>query len=163
MMPAFADLAHVLYDQAMLAEGGELDDPATFVRRVNRLIVEGFGRAAENHPELNMLTPQWVAAENAGEEASGRRRLIARRLLRCGDRRVGAGGAGRDLHRGGTRGAGGDAARGRAAARRARQRFGIPVYARRLPADQQPCRSGCRRDHRAVERRHALQRRPRRQ
>jgi len=39
---AFADLAHVLYDQAMLAEGGELDDPATFVRRVNRLIVEGF-------------------------------------------------------------------------------------------------------------------------
>jgi molecular chaperone HtpG len=38
----FADLAHVLYDQAMLAEGGELDDPATFVRRVNRLIVEGF-------------------------------------------------------------------------------------------------------------------------
>jgi molecular chaperone HtpG len=38
---AFADLAHVLYDQAMLAEGGDLDDPATFVRRVNRLIVEG--------------------------------------------------------------------------------------------------------------------------
>jgi molecular chaperone HtpG len=38
---AFGDLAHVLYDQAMLAEGGELDDPATFVRRVNRLIVEG--------------------------------------------------------------------------------------------------------------------------
>jgi molecular chaperone HtpG len=39
---AFADLALVLYDQAMLAEGGELDDPATFVRRVNRLIVDGF-------------------------------------------------------------------------------------------------------------------------
>ncbi len=38
---SFADLAHVLFDQAMLAEGGELDDPATFVRRVNRLIVEG--------------------------------------------------------------------------------------------------------------------------
>ncbi|HEY2144848.1 MAG TPA: molecular chaperone HtpG [Steroidobacteraceae bacterium] len=38
---AFAELGHVLYDQAMLAEGGELDDPATFVRRVNRLIVEG--------------------------------------------------------------------------------------------------------------------------
>jgi molecular chaperone HtpG len=37
----FADLAHLLYDQAMLAEGGELDDPAIFVRRVNRLIVEG--------------------------------------------------------------------------------------------------------------------------
>jgi molecular chaperone HtpG len=38
---AFGDLAHVLYDQAMLAEGGELDDPAIFVRRVNRLLVEG--------------------------------------------------------------------------------------------------------------------------
>jgi molecular chaperone HtpG len=38
----FADLAHVLYDQAMLAEGGELEDPAIFVRRVNRLIVEGY-------------------------------------------------------------------------------------------------------------------------
>jgi molecular chaperone HtpG len=38
---AFADLAHVLYDQAMLAEGGELEDPAGFVRRVNKLIVEG--------------------------------------------------------------------------------------------------------------------------
>ena len=42
---AFADLAHVLYDQAMLAEGGELEDPATFVRRVNRLIVENFAAA----------------------------------------------------------------------------------------------------------------------
>jgi molecular chaperone HtpG len=38
---AFADLAHVLYDQAMLAEGGELEDPAAYVRRVNKLIVEG--------------------------------------------------------------------------------------------------------------------------
>jgi molecular chaperone HtpG len=38
---AFGELAHVLYDQAMLAEGGELEDPAMFVRRVNRLIVEG--------------------------------------------------------------------------------------------------------------------------
>ena len=38
---AFTDLAYVLYDQAMLAEGGELDDPAIFVRRVNKLIVEG--------------------------------------------------------------------------------------------------------------------------
>ena len=38
---AFADLAHVLYDQAMLSEGGELEDPVSFVHRVNRLIVEG--------------------------------------------------------------------------------------------------------------------------
>jgi molecular chaperone HtpG len=38
---AFTNLACVLYDQALLAEGGELDDPATFVRRVNQLIVAG--------------------------------------------------------------------------------------------------------------------------
>jgi len=37
----FDELAAVLYDQALLAEGGELEDPATYVRRVNRLIVEG--------------------------------------------------------------------------------------------------------------------------
>jgi molecular chaperone HtpG len=43
---AFADLASVLYDQALLAEGGELDDPAIFVRRVNKLIVEGLGGGA---------------------------------------------------------------------------------------------------------------------
>jgi molecular chaperone HtpG len=42
---AFAELAHVLYDQAMLAEGGELDDPAIFVRRVNKLIVDGMAAA----------------------------------------------------------------------------------------------------------------------
>jgi molecular chaperone HtpG len=44
---AFDDLAHVLYDQAMLAEGGELDDPVTFVKRVNRLIVEGMGEQSK--------------------------------------------------------------------------------------------------------------------
>jgi molecular chaperone HtpG len=38
---SFAELGEILYDQALLAEGGELDDPATYVRRVNRLIVEG--------------------------------------------------------------------------------------------------------------------------
>ena len=42
---AFSELAHVLYDQAMLAEGGELDDPAIFVRRVNKLIVDGLAAA----------------------------------------------------------------------------------------------------------------------
>ncbi len=42
---AFADLAHVLYDQAMLAEGAELEDPARFVQRINKLIVEGISAA----------------------------------------------------------------------------------------------------------------------
>jgi molecular chaperone HtpG len=34
----FDDLAHILFDQAWLAEGGQLDDPAAYVRRVNRLL-----------------------------------------------------------------------------------------------------------------------------
>ncbi|MDZ4142228.1 MAG: molecular chaperone HtpG [Methylotenera sp.] len=34
----FGDLAHVLFDQALLAEGGTLDDPASFVKRMNSLI-----------------------------------------------------------------------------------------------------------------------------
>ena len=35
----FNDYTHVLFDQALLAEGGQLDDPASFVRRVNALLV----------------------------------------------------------------------------------------------------------------------------
>ena len=38
---AFAEWSHVLFDQALLAEGGQLEDPATFVKRVNKLIVGG--------------------------------------------------------------------------------------------------------------------------
>lgn len=34
----FGDLTHVLFDQALLAEGGTLDDPASFVKRMNSLI-----------------------------------------------------------------------------------------------------------------------------
>ncbi len=34
----FDELAHILFDQALLAEGGQLDDPATYVRRVNALL-----------------------------------------------------------------------------------------------------------------------------
>ena len=34
----FADLAQVLFDQALLAEGGALEDPAGYVRRVNSLL-----------------------------------------------------------------------------------------------------------------------------
>ena len=34
----FDDLAHILFDQAVLAEGGHLEDPAAYVRRVNVLL-----------------------------------------------------------------------------------------------------------------------------
>ena len=35
----FDDLAQILFDQALLAEGGQLDDPAAYVKRVNALLV----------------------------------------------------------------------------------------------------------------------------
>jgi molecular chaperone HtpG len=36
----FADLAHILFDQANLAEGGQLQDPAAYVQRLNKLLLE---------------------------------------------------------------------------------------------------------------------------
>ena len=40
----FNDWSAVLFDQALLAEGGQLEDPAAFVRRVNALLLEMGGR-----------------------------------------------------------------------------------------------------------------------
>lgn len=36
----FGDLAHILFDQAQLAEGGQLDDPGSYVHRLNKLLLE---------------------------------------------------------------------------------------------------------------------------
>jgi molecular chaperone HtpG len=53
----FDDWANVLFDQAMLAEGGQLDDPGTFVKRINQLMLEmsagseaGSRRMADSEP-----------------------------------------------------------------------------------------------------------------
>jgi molecular chaperone HtpG len=35
----FQDWSHILFDQALLTEGGQLDDPASFVRRLNELLL----------------------------------------------------------------------------------------------------------------------------
>ena len=37
--PRFADWSHILFDQAMLAEGGSLTDPAAFVKRLNEMLL----------------------------------------------------------------------------------------------------------------------------
>ncbi len=44
----FDDWAAVLFDQALLAEGGQLDDPATFVKRMNQLMLEMGGGTTPN-------------------------------------------------------------------------------------------------------------------
>ncbi len=36
----FADLVEILFDQSTLAEGGQLDDPAAYVHRLNKLLLE---------------------------------------------------------------------------------------------------------------------------
>ncbi len=38
--PGFGELARVLFEQAMLSEGAQLEDPAAFVKRINRLLAE---------------------------------------------------------------------------------------------------------------------------
>jgi len=40
----FTDWSHILFDQAMLAEGGHLDDPASFVKRLNELMLTMAGK-----------------------------------------------------------------------------------------------------------------------
>jgi molecular chaperone HtpG len=42
----FGDWSHILFDQALLAEGGQLDDPATFVKRLNELMLSMAGKAS---------------------------------------------------------------------------------------------------------------------
>ena len=48
----FSDWAHILFDQAMLAEGGHLNDPATFVKKLNDLILKLSGE-----PKSQIWTP----------------------------------------------------------------------------------------------------------
>ena len=36
----FEQWINVLYEQSLIAEGGQLDNPADFVRRVNNLLIE---------------------------------------------------------------------------------------------------------------------------
>ncbi len=42
----FVDWCHILFDQALLAEGGELEDPATLVKRLNSLTLALAGGGA---------------------------------------------------------------------------------------------------------------------
>ena len=42
----FDDWCHVLFDQALLSEGGQLEDPASFVKRLNQLMLVLDGKSA---------------------------------------------------------------------------------------------------------------------
>jgi len=45
--PHFGDWSQVLFDQALLAEGGQLEDPAGFVKRLNELMLALAGNGAK--------------------------------------------------------------------------------------------------------------------
>jgi molecular chaperone HtpG len=36
----FTDWTSILFDQALLAEGGQLEDPATYVKRINEILLK---------------------------------------------------------------------------------------------------------------------------
>ena len=42
----FSDWSHILFDQALLAEGGQLEDPASFVKRLNDVMMTLAGRSS---------------------------------------------------------------------------------------------------------------------
>jgi molecular chaperone HtpG len=43
----FDDMSHILFDQSLLAEGAQIEDPAAFVKRLNGLMLELSGKARE--------------------------------------------------------------------------------------------------------------------
>jgi molecular chaperone HtpG len=47
----FADWSHILFDQATLAEGGQLEDPGSFVKRLNALMLTLAGGAGDSRPQ----------------------------------------------------------------------------------------------------------------
>ena len=49
---AFSDLGELVYGQAVLAEGGQLDDPAGFVRRLNKLLLGGASTSGEGSSRI---------------------------------------------------------------------------------------------------------------
>ncbi|MBI3369899.1 MAG: hypothetical protein HY021_16035, partial [Burkholderiales bacterium] len=59
----FDDLAHILFDQALLAEGGVLDDPSAYVQRVTRLLSVG--------PHVAALLPPEEASAALGRPSGG--------------------------------------------------------------------------------------------
>ena len=65
------DWANLIFDQALLAEGGRLEDPATFVRRMNEVIValaQGGGANPAGEPVKDEQPEE--ASEGADEGAS---------------------------------------------------------------------------------------------
>ena len=68
------DWASLIFDQALLSEGGKLEDPAAFVRRMNEVIVAlaqgGSGSARKRTKRTAKKTAKKAAKETGKEEAA---------------------------------------------------------------------------------------------
>ena len=53
----FTDWSHILFDQALLAEGGQLDDPAGFVKRLNEVMLTLAGGAPSQDLDAGVVAP----------------------------------------------------------------------------------------------------------
>lgn len=66
----FHDWSEVLFDQAVLAEGGQLSDPAAFVSRLNSLLAAWPAESADASAGEEEGGPQAAAAQDGGEESA---------------------------------------------------------------------------------------------
>ncbi len=67
----FGDLSWILFDQAALAEGGQLDDPASFVRRLNKLVL--------NQPAAGRRKgAKKAASRSASKKGAGKKKTQSR-------------------------------------------------------------------------------------
>ena len=70
-----AEWAHLIFDQALLSEGGRLEDPAAFVRRMNELIVSlaaGDGPAPARRRAKKTATKAAAGARKKTGKAAGK-------------------------------------------------------------------------------------------
>jgi molecular chaperone HtpG len=71
----FSELAQLLYDQASLAEGGQLANPAEYVQRLNRLLVRLAGIPETAGGDIGAAGAAGSATgrtdDNAGKDTAG--------------------------------------------------------------------------------------------
>jgi molecular chaperone HtpG len=72
------DWANILFDQALLSEGGRLPDPAGFVRRLNEMFLAVAGEAATRPAAGKRASPRRKKASKAAKSGAGGARTAKR-------------------------------------------------------------------------------------
>ncbi len=72
--------AGIIFDQALLSEGGQLEDPAGFVKRLNELVFsETIGAAAKTAGKVSRVTKKKPAAKKSGKKKPAARKESAQK------------------------------------------------------------------------------------